>query len=63
MPINIKEIFAVDYIKKKKKYFNHPCLNKITENKVFWKTVMPLLLDKGVSTIRISLINDKKMIT
>ena len=31
---------TVDYIKeKKKKYFNNLGLNKITGNKVFWKTV------------------------
>ena len=29
MPINIKEIFAVNYIKEQKKYFNNLDLNKI----------------------------------
>ena len=45
------------------KYFNNLDLNKITVNKVFWKTVKPLLSAKGINTTRISLINDKKMIT
>ena len=62
--VDIIEISAVDYIKeKKKKYFNNLDLNKIADNKVFWKTVKPLLLDKGINTARISLINDNKMIT
>ena len=30
---------------------------------MFWKTVKPLLSDKAISTTRISLINDNKMIT
>ena len=33
------------------------------DNKVFWKTVKPLLSDKGINNTRISLINDNKMIT
>ena len=31
------------------KYFNNLNLNKITDNKVFWKTVKPLLSDKGIN--------------
>ena len=30
---------------------------------MLWKTVKPLLSAKGINTTRISLINDKKMIT
>ena len=30
---------------------------------MFWKTVKPLLSDKGINTTRISVINDNKMIT
>ena len=30
---------------------------------MFWKTIKPLLLDKGINTARISWINDNKMIT
>ena len=29
---------------------------------MFWKTLKPLLSDKGINTTRISLINDNKMI-
>ena len=58
-----REFFAADYIKQKeKKYFNNLDLNKITHNKVFWKTLKPLLSDKGINTTRIFLINDNKMI-
>ena len=58
-----REFFAADYIKdKKKKYFNNLDLNKIIDNKVFWKTLKPLLSDKGINTTRIYLINDNKMI-
>ena len=62
---NVREISDVYrlYKREKKKYFNNLDLNKITNNKVFWKTVKPLLLDKGISTTRISLTNDNKMIT
>ena len=50
------------YKAEKKKYFNNLDLNKITHNKVFWKTLKPLLSDKGMNTTRIFLINDNKMI-
>ena len=46
-----------------KKYFNSLNLNKITDNKVLWKTVKPLLSDTGINTTRIFLINGNKMIT
>ena len=36
------------YKSEKKKYFNNLDLNKITDNKVFWKTGKPLLSDKGI---------------
>ena len=36
---------------------------KCSDNKVFWKTVKPLLSGKGINTARIFLINDNKMIT
>ena len=32
-----------------KKYFNNLDLNKITDNKLFWKTLKPLLPDKSVN--------------
>ena len=49
---NIREISDVYrlYKREKKKYFNNLDLNKITNNKVFWKTVKPFLLDKGINT-------------
>ena len=64
-PVNIKKNPAVSrlYQREKKKYFNNLNLNKITDNAVFWKTVKLLLLDKGINTAKISLINYNKMIT
>ena len=38
-------------------------ISKITDNKVFCKTVKPLLSDKGINSTRISLLNDKKVTT
>ena len=63
-PVNIKKKSCSRlYQREKKKYFNNLNLNKITDNAVFWKTVKLLLLDKGINTAKISLINYNKMIT
>ena len=51
------------YKREKQKYFNHLDLNKITDNKHFWKTVKPLLSDKGVNTTKISLVDGGKTVT
>ena len=48
---------SILYKRRKKKYFSNLDLNKITDNKLFWKTVMALLSDKGVNTTNISLVN------
>ena len=62
MIMNFREVFAVDYIIEKRRYFNNLDLNKITDNKVSWKTVKPFRSDKCINTTRISLINDNKII-
>ena len=41
------------YKRENKKYFNSLKLNKITDNKVFWKTVKPLLSDTSINTISV----------
>ena len=48
---------SILYKRGKKKYSSNLDLNKITDNKLFWKTVMALLSDKGVNTTNISLVN------
>ena len=37
--------------------------NKITNNKLFWKIVKPLLSDKGVNTTKVSLVDGGKTVT
>ena len=50
------------YKTEKKKFFNNLDLNKITDNKLFWKTVKPVS-DKGVNTTKISLVDGGKTVT
>ena len=56
---------VVDHTKEKKRkiYFNNLDLNKITDNKLFWKTVKLLLLDNGFNTTKISLVDGGKTVT
>ena len=54
---------SILYKRDKKKYFSNFDLKKISDNKVFWKSMKPLLSNKGINTTRNSLINDKEMIT
>ena len=49
------------YKRKKNKHFSNLDLNKITGNKVFWKTLKSLLSDKGVNTAKISLADGGKL--
>ena len=54
---------SILYKRDRKKYFSNFDLKKISDNKVFWKSMKPLLSNKGINTTRNSLINDKEMIT
>ena len=54
---------SILYKRDRKKYFSNFDLKKISDNKVFWKSMKPLLSNKGTNTTRNSLINDKEMIT
>ena len=54
---------SILYKRGKKKYFSNLDLNKITDNKLFRKTVKVLLSDKGVNTTNISLVNEGKIVT
>ena len=51
------------YKREKKKYFNNLDSNKITDNKLFWITVKPLLSGKGVNTTKIYLVDGGKTVT
>ena len=54
---------SILYKRDRKKYFSNFDLKKISDNKVFWQSMKPLLSNKGINTTRNSLINDKEMIT
>ena len=43
------------YEKERKKYYNSLELNKITDNKTFWKTIKPFLSDKGTNINKFTL--------
>ena len=49
--------------KEKKAYYNNLQLNNLTDNKRFWKTVKPLLSNKGINSTKINLKSDTKIIT
>ena len=51
------------YKRERKKYFNNLDLNKITDNRRFWKTVKPVLSVKGVNTPKIYLVDKGKAVT
>ena len=36
------------------------CLNRITYNKLYWKTVKAILLNEGVNTTQIYLVDENK---
>ena len=59
----LQQCFCSILYKRGKKYFSNLDLNKITDNKLFRKTVKVLLSDKGVNTTNISLVNEGKIVT
>ena len=51
--------YCVSLIRKMKKdYYSTLDINKVTDNKTFWKTIKPFQSDKIVSTERITLIDN-----
>ena len=55
--------FCVSLLKKeKKKYYTNLDLNKIADNKQFWKSVQPLFTGKSISKTNIALIDNKKLV-
>ena len=51
------------YKKERKKYYQNLDLKNITDNKLFWKTIKPLLSDKNTLTSQITLVQDNNIIT
>ena len=51
------------YKRERKKYFNNLDLNKTTDNRLFWKTVKPLLPDKGFNSTKMFLVAEGKTLT
>ena len=50
------------YKKEKKQFYNNLKLNKVTDNKLFWKTIKPLMSDKGNLTNQICLVDNEKLL-
>ena len=48
------------YKKEQKKYYSNIVLKIFTDNKRFWRTVKPLITDKGVQASRITLVDKKR---
>ena len=51
------------YKKERKKFYSNLELNKITDNKLFWKTIKPLLSEKCIQSSKISLVSNNKVIS
>ena len=56
--------FCVKLFRKEKKtFYNKLDTKKVTDNKLFWKTVKPFLSDKGSSKEKITLSENDQIIT
>ena len=49
---------CIDATKNQKDFFTNLNEKHVTENKYFWKTIMPFLLDKVQSSERIKLVQE-----
>ena len=61
--IKSRGISAVNYIKKRKKYYKMLDLKNVTDNKEFWKAVKPSLSDKVTTFPKISLVEKGEIIS
>ena len=50
------------YKKEKRQYYNNLDLRKVTDNKLFWKTIKPLMSDKGTSANKICIVENDKLL-
>ena len=51
------------YKKERKKFYSNLELNEIIDNKLFWKTIKPLLSEKSIQSSKISLASNNKVIS
>ena len=51
------------YKKERNTYYSSSKLNKVTDNKAFWKTIKPFLSDKGTNINKITLVHNDKVIS
>ena len=58
-PTKSRKIIAVDFIRKKKKFFIGLNPSFVTTNKLFWKTVKPFFSDMGIYGANIKLVKEK----
>ena len=59
-----QNIFCIKWHKKeRKKYCNSLKLNKVTDNKAFWKAIKPFLSDKRTNINKITLVDNDKVIS
>ena len=56
--ISKRNIIAVDFIRKKEKFFNGLNPSFVTDKKLFWKTVKPFYSDQGNYGANIKLIEE-----
>ena len=55
--------FCISLLRKEKKYFYNFNVKNITDNKKFWQTIKPFLLEKTKSREKNNLIENKKVIS
>ena len=51
------------YKKERKKFYSNLELNEITDNKLFWKTIKPLLSEKCIQSSKMFLVSNNKVIS
>ena len=51
------------YKKERKKYYSTIDIKRLTDNKLFWKTIAPFLSRKGSSSSRITLVENNKVLS
>ena len=49
--------------REKKKYYSNLDIKNVTDNRLFWKTIKPLLSDKGGNRSKITLIDKEKVVS
>ena len=60
---NKKKFCSKLYKKERKFFYSNLELNEITDNKLFWKAIKPLLSEKCIQSSKISLVSNNKVIS